>query len=199
MIGFLTGRLHAKQPPLIQLDVQGVGYELEAPMSTFYTLGEVGETVTLMTYLHVREDAMLLFGFATSVEKNLFRSLIKVNGIGARMAIGILSSMSADEFVRCVESDDAQSLTRIPGVGKKTAERLLIEMRDRLKDWSLVNGEPATASVTVVDASSNKDQAQAALESLGYKPVQAQKMLKPIAADLTLEETIRAALKSVKL
>lgn len=199
MIGFLTGRLHAKQPPLIQLDVQGVGYELEAPMSTFYTLGEVGETVTLMTYLHVREDAMLLFGFATSVEKNLFRSLIKVNGIGARMAIGILSSMSADEFVRCVESDDAQSLTRIPGVGKKTAERLLIEMRDRLKDWSLVNGEPATASVTVAEASSNKDQAQAALESLGYKPVQAQKMLKPIAADLTLEETIRSALKSVKL
>ncbi|MDR9498594.1 MAG: Holliday junction branch migration protein RuvA [Hydrogenovibrio sp.] len=199
MIGFLTGRLHAKQPPLIQLDVQGVGYELEAPMSTFYTLGEVGETVTLMTYLHVREDAMLLFGFATSVEKNLFRSLIKVNGIGARMAIGILSSMSADEFVRCVESDDAQSLTRIPGVGKKTAERLLIEMRDRLKDWSLVNGEPATASVTVAEVSSNKDQAQAALESLGYKPVQAQKMLKPIAADLTLEETIRAALKSVKL
>lgn len=199
MIGFLTGRLHAKQPPLIQLDVQGVGYELEAPMSTFYALGETGETVTLMTYLHVREDAMLLFGFATSVEKNLFRSLIKVNGIGARMAIGILSSMSADEFVRCVESDDAQSLTRIPGVGKKTAERLLIEMRDRLKDWSLVNGASETASVSEVEASSNKDQAQAALESLGYKPVQAQKMLKPIAADLTLEETIRAALKSVKL
>jgi Holliday junction DNA helicase RuvA len=199
MIGFLTGRLHAKQPPLIQLDVQGVGYELEAPMSTFYSLGETGETVTLMTYLHVREDAMLLFGFATSVEKNLFRSLIKVNGIGARMAIGILSSMSADEFVRCVESDDAQSLTRIPGVGKKTAERLLIEMRDRLKDWSLVNGEPATASASVAETASNKDQAQAALESLGYKPVQAQKMLKPIAADLSLEETIRAALKSVKL
>ncbi|KUJ72939.1 Holliday junction branch migration protein RuvA [Thiomicrospira sp. WB1] len=200
MIGFLTGRLHAKQPPMIQLDVQGVGYELEAPMSTFYKLGGPGETVTLLTYLHVREDAMLLFGFATQVEKDLFRTLIKVNGIGARMAIGILSSMSAQEFVRCVEQEDATSLTRIPGVGKKTAERLMIEMRDRLKSWDSEGAASPNVSEPLATASmSNKGQARAALESLGYKPAQAEKMLAPVAADLTLEEMIRTALKSVKL
>lgn len=206
MIGFLTGRLHHKQPPMLQLDVQGVGYEIEAPMSTFYALGALGSEVTVHTYLHVREDAMLLYGFATVTEKDLFRTLIKVNGIGAKMAISILSSMSAHEFIECVNREDVQRLTGIPGVGKKTAERLLIEMRDRLKSMiaahsdtearlSDTNTLESNASVSMT----TQDQAQAALESLGYKPAQAQKMLKPVAADLSLEEMIRSALKSVKL
>jgi len=206
MIGFLTGRLHLKQPPILQLDVQGVGYEIEAPMSTFYALGDLGSEATLHTYLHVREDAMLLYGFATATEKDLFRTLIKVNGIGAKMAISILSSMSAQEFVECVSHENVQRLTAIPGVGKKTAERLLIEMRDRLKSMIAAHSD-AEASPTDTHASetsacatmSTQDQAQAALESLGYKPAQAQKMLKPVAADLSLEEMIRSALKSVKL
>lgn len=201
MIGFLSGRLHAKQPPYLLLDVNGVGYEVEAPMSTFYALGDVGSQVTVVTHMHVREDAMLLFGFASEVERSLFRELIKVNGIGAKMAIGILSAMSVNEFVGLVEIADTAALTKIPGVGKKTAERLVIEMRDRLKSW-----EKSTAGMTGeggislnATSISTMPSAVQALVALGYKPVQAEKMVKGVEAGLSLEETIKKALQSIKL
>ena len=133
MIGFLRGRLAAKHPPVLLLDVGGVGYEVEAPMSTFYGLPAVGADVMLHTHLVVREDAHILFGFGTERERSLFRELIRISGVGPRIALGILSGASVDEFHRCVEAQDAASLTRIPGIGRKTAERLIIEMRDRLQ------------------------------------------------------------------
>lgn len=200
MIGFLNGKLHAKVPPVLLVNVHGVGYEVEAPMSTFYQLGAVGEEVTLLTHMHVREDAMLLFGFATESERRLFKELIKVNGIGAKMAIGILSAMSVNEFVSLVELADAPALTKIPGVGKKTAERLVIEMRDRLKDWMGDVGITSTeASVAPSAPSLSPSQAVEALIALGYKPAQADKMVKAVPPGLSLEETIKAALQSVKL
>lgn len=203
MIGFLSGILHAKQPPQLLINVNGVGYELEAPMSTFYAIGEVGSDITLLTHLHVREDAMLLYGFATELERHLFKELIKVSGIGAKMAIGILSTLSVHEFVGLVDVADVAALTRIPGVGKKTAERLVIEMRDRLKAWQLTG-------ITVVSSSGHKTTAQSsvantnasaveALISLGYKTSQAEKMVQSVPTDLSLEETIRKALQGVRL
>lgn len=201
MIGFLSGKLHAKQPPYLLLDVNGVGYEVEAPMSTFYALGEIGSQVTVVTHMHVREDAMLLFGFASEQERSLFRELIKVNGIGAKMAIGILSAMSVNEFVGLVEISDTAALTKIPGVGKKTAERLVIEMRDRLASWerspaSAPGTEGAASSVSGASAMSSAVQA---LLALGYKPAQAEKMVKTVELGLSLEETIKKALQSIKL
>ena len=133
MIGHLRGRLAAKHPPQLLIDVGGVGYEVEAPMSTFYGLPAVGAEVSLHTHLVVREDAHVLFGFGTERERSLFRELIKVSGVGPRIALGILSGISVDDFHRCVEASDAASLTRVPGIGRKTAERLIVEMRDRLK------------------------------------------------------------------
>ena len=137
MIGFLRGVLSAKHPPSLLLDVGGVGYEVEAPMSTFYTLPDVGQPVELFTHLLVREDAHVLFGFATGDERQLFRDLLKVSGIGARMALAILSGSSVEGFARCVQAGDVASLTRIPGIGRKTAERLIVEMRDRLEKSSV--------------------------------------------------------------
>ncbi|PLA74751.1 Holliday junction branch migration protein RuvA [Hydrogenovibrio sp. SC-1] len=203
MIGFLSGKLHAKQPPQILINVNGVGYELEAPMSTFYATGEVGSDITLLTHLHVREDAMLLYGFATELERNLFKELIKVSGIGAKMAIGILSTLSVHEFVGLVEVADVVALTKIPGVGKKTAERLVIEMRDRLKGWQLTGTTLTSSSENQLKSQVQQVTTHAsaieALISLGYKPAQAEKMVKSVATDLTLEETIRKALQGVKL
>ena len=144
MIGSLTGTLAAKQPPWLMLDVGGVGYELEAPMSTFYELPEVGSKLTLVTHLLVREDAQLLYGFVSNAERVLFRELLKISGIGARIALAVLSSMSVSGFNRCIQQRDLASLVRIPGVGKKTAERLLVEMADRLGD-ELVDGAEAHA------------------------------------------------------
>ncbi|QBZ82914.1 Holliday junction ATP-dependent DNA helicase RuvA [Hydrogenovibrio crunogenus] len=200
MIGFLSGKLHAKLPPQILINVNGVGYEVEAPMSTFYAIGEVGDEVMLLTHMHVREDAMLLFGFASELERSLFKELIKVNGIGAKMAIGILSAMSVNDFVGLVEVGDAPALTKIPGVGKKTAERLVIEMRDRLKGWGSVASSSVSSETMVPPAPHNqKASAVEALISLGYKPTQADKMVQAVESDLTLEETIKKALQSVKL
>jgi Holliday junction DNA helicase RuvA len=200
MIGFLIGTIYAKQPPLLQLNVQGVGYNLEAPMSTFYTLGEVGETVTILTHMHVREDAMLLFGFATELEKKLFKELIKVNGIGAKMAIGVLSAMSVSEFVQYVDVADVIAITKIPGVGKKTAERLVIEMRDKLKSWTedynLQLNQPTGAVINSIQNTDNS-LAEQALVSLGYKTAQIEKMLKKAPKDFSLEETIKYALQQV--
>ena len=136
MIGFLRGKLVHKAPPFLVLDVQGVGYEVEAPMTTFYDLPAINEEIKLHTHLVVREDAHILFGFSTEADRTLFRTLIKVNGVGPKLALTILSGQSAEEFHRCIHDNDTQTLVRLPGVGKKTAERLIIEMRDRLPNLS---------------------------------------------------------------
>ncbi|MCU7878662.1 MAG: Holliday junction branch migration protein RuvA, partial [Candidatus Thiodiazotropha sp. (ex Lucinoma borealis)] len=155
MIGRLRGELVHKQAPHLLIDINGVGYELEAPLSTFFTLPEIGQQVILYTHLAIREDAHVLYAFATQSERTLFRSLLKVSGIGAKMALAILSGMSADEFSRCVETEDVASLVRLPGIGRKTAERLIVEMRDRLAklgDLTAVGmpsqGEHSTGLVT---------------------------------------------------
>lgn len=197
MIGRLRGILAEKKPPFLLLDVNGVGYELEAPMGTIFQLPEVGQEVTLHTHLVVRDDAHLLFAFGTLAERTLFRTLIKVNGVGAKLALTILSGISADEFARCVQESDAASLVRLPGVGKKTAERLIVEMKDRLDDWQpapvLQGGEAAPAVAPIVDVV--KD-AISALVSLGYKPPEASRLISKIDTEgLDSETIIRAALK----
>ena len=197
MIGRLRGILAEKKPPFLLLDVNGVGYELEAPMGTIFQLPEVGHEVTLHTHLAVRDDAHLLFAFATEAERTLFRTLIKVNGVGAKLALTILSGISADEFARCVHDSDTASLVRLPGVGKKTAERLIVEMKDRLDDWQpapvLPTGESVPAAAPAADAV--KD-AIAALVSLGYKPPEASRLISKLETDgMESEEIIRAALK----
>lgn len=202
MIGRLTGKVLDKTPPQLLIDVQGVGYEVEAPMSTFYKLPvDKNEAVTLHTHLVVRDDAHLLFGFSSIAERTMFRTLIKVNGVGAKMALVILSGMEADEFAQTILAEDAVALTRLPGIGKKTAERLIIEMRDKLpKDIEMSSGAlmAGVASSATGVGSSAAAQAAAALESLGYKPVEAAKMVAAVKDDdFNTEELIRLALKSM--
>lgn len=193
MIGFLRGRIVAKQPPLLLLDVNGVGYELEAPMSTFYDLPDTGAEVTLHTHLVVREDAHLLFAFGTESERSLFRQLIKVTGVGARVALTLLSGTTVEQFARAVQDEDVASLTRLPGIGKKTAERLIVEMRDRLKE---VSGDGERAAFTRAQASAS-DEAFDALVALGYKPQEATRMIKGVDAEgLASQEIIRRALQA---
>jgi Holliday junction DNA helicase RuvA len=188
MIGFLRGQILRKQPPHLLIDVHGVGYEVEAPMSTFYNLPEAGAEVTLFTHLVVREDAQVLFAFGSEPERRFFRSLIRVNGVGPKLALTILSGISVEGFVRCVRENDAVSLTRLPGIGKKTAERLVVEMRDRLDDV----GAPAVTS----GSAHPRVEALSALVSLGYKPQEASHMLRAIKdTDLSSEELIRRALQ----
>ena len=201
MIGRLSGQLLVRQPPQLLIDVNGIGYEVEAPMSTFYSLPEVGSTVTLHTHLVVREDAHTLFGFATENERAMFRALIKVNGVGAKLALTILSGISADDFIRCIMDGDAVALTRLPGVGKKTAERLIVEMKDVLKKWQTEAGEGAGAGTSPVAALLKPNDAVAdavsALIALGYKPPEASRMVRDIETkDLSSEEIIRLALQS---
>ena len=197
MIGQIRGILIHKQPPHILVDVQGVAYEVEATMTTFYKLPEMGVEVTLFTHLIIRDDAHLLFGFATHNERSLFRTLIKVNGVGAKMALTILSGMEVDHFAQCIRDGDADSLVRLPGVGKKTAERLIIEMRDRLKDWELRSVTSSTADNAPRRASSQSDDAVSALVGLGYKPQEASRLVFSVATDeMTSEEVIREALKA---
>lgn len=191
MIGFLRGRLIAKHPPSLLVDVQGVGYELEAPMSTFYELPAAGQELQLFTHLVVREDAHVLYGFGTESERRLFRALLKVSGVGPKIALGILSGISAEAFARCVEAEDAATLTRIPGVGRKTAERLIIEMRDRLRTLTPV-GEVAPAGV----ANGAQAEAYGALVALGYKPAEVTRLLKSAEGATTTEEVIRRALQA---
>ncbi len=192
MIGFLRGRLAAKHPPQLLIDVGGVGYEVEAPMSTFYGLPAVGETLTLLTHLVVREDAHILFGFATEEERQLFRNLLRISGIGAKMALGILSGITVEGFVRCVRTEDTASLVKVPGIGKKTAERLIIEMRDRLD--ASIPGSPGMVGANAPAGA--QDEAFGALVALGYKPVEATRMLKGVKCDgLATEEIIRRALQ----
>lgn len=202
MIGFLRGKIALKQPPLIVLDVQGVGYEVEAPMSSFYALSDVGAEAQILTHMHVREDAMLLFGFVTEQERGLFRELIKVSGIGTKMALAILSTLSVDEFCAHVHNADTLALTKIPGVGKKTAERLLIEMRDRLKNWQPTSSIAKSTNLSQAGLVTKSIllSAQAALQSLGYKDVQAESLVKSVYhEDLTLEQLIKAALQQVRI
>ncbi|RDB43298.1 Holliday junction branch migration protein RuvA [Halomonas sp. DQ26W] len=196
MIGRLRGTLLDKQPPWLVVDVAGVGYELEASMNTLVALPGLGEAVSLFTHLTVRDDAHLLYGFAREQERTLFRALIKVNGIGPKLALAILSGMDETAFIRCVMDDDAKSLTRLPGVGKKTAERLIIEMRDRFPHWE----QPLDMVTTGLgDSNTPRRQgplvdAEAALVSLGYKPTEAAKMLSGLDDGLTTEAMIKAAL-----
>ena len=192
MIGFLKGTLAAKRPPWLTLDVAGVGYEIEAPMSTFYQLPDVGSPAKLVTHLLVRDDAHVLYGFSSEPERELFRNLLKVSGIGARIALGVLSGMSAEVFYRCVRDRDAVSLTRVPGVGRKTAERLLVEMADRLPEAMAT--EPGTGQVAV----GSEGEAHGALLALGYKPGEIARMLKGLdVTQLSTEELIREALRQV--
>jgi len=190
VIGSLRGRLAVKAPPQLLLEVGGVGYELEAPMSTFYGLPAIGEEVRLLTHLVVREDAHVLYGFASEAERQLFRSLLKVTGVGPKMALGILSGTSVEGFAACVTLQDATALTRIPGIGRKTAERLIIEMRDRL-----ASPLPA-AGLGVPAAAGAEGEAFAALVALGYKPAEASRLLKAVGDEATsTEDLIRRALQ----
>ncbi len=200
MIGYLKGKLIAKMPPALLLDVQGVGYELEAPMTTFYSLPALAEEVTLYTHLVVREDAHSLFGFATLADRQLFRTLIKVNGVGPKLALTILSGQTAAEFQRCIQQNDSQALVRLPGVGKKTAERLIIELRDRLADAPDIAVDSANLAVpsgtTVVTPANPKQDAISALCALGYKPMDASRMVQSIdLQDKSCEDIIRLALQ----
>ena len=193
MIGLLRGVIVEKQAPGLIVECHGVGYEVETPMSTFLDLPAEGREVTLLTHLLVREDAQILYGFRTASEKNLFRTLLKVSGVGAKMALAILSAMSVADFQRCVEYEDAPTLTRIPGVGKKTAERLIIEMRDRIAKLP----EAARAGKVAVDAGPRQE-AVDALIALGYKPAEVNKLIGRLDTDgQTAEDIIRSALKQV--
>jgi len=198
VIGRIRGVLVDKKPPEIQIDVAGICYEVQVPMSTLYQLPELGKEITLHTHFVVREDAQLLYGFFEEKDKSMFRSLIKINGVGPKMALGILSSMEANEFVRAVRSNDINAIVKMPGIGKKTAERLLIEMRDRLKDW---DGEEGGTQVPVPAGASITSDAETALISLGYKPQQAAHaiaaVLKTNPEILGSEELIRHSLKSM--
>ena len=201
MIGRLTGQIIEKNPPVLVIDVHGVGYEVEVPMNTFYSLPDLQETMTLFTHMIVREDAQFLCGFISDEERRLFRTLIKVNGVGAKLALSILSSISAQEFARCVNENDTKALIKLPGIGKKTAERLIIEVRDKLKDWlpaSLPIQDETQQPVALQDDTA---EATSALIALGYKPQEASMMVQQALADATKTpvssgELIRAALKN---
>lgn len=196
MIGRLRGVIVEKRPPWLLLDVGGGGYELEAPMSTFYDLPATGESVTLYTHLAVKEDSHSLYGFASERERALFRSLIRVSGVGPRMALGILSGIRAEDFVRCIELQDSATLTRLPGIGKKTAERLLIEMRDRVNDLHGVPAVRAKGAAPAVIADDPQSEAISALVALGYKPAEATRLVQSVAAAATTtEQIIRLALQ----
>ncbi len=196
MIGYLRGTLAASQPPLLVIDVNGVGYEVEAPLSTCLELPQVGSEIHLITHLIVREDQHTLYGFASEAERQLFRDLIRVNRVGAKLALGILSGMSVGTFISCVQTEDAGMLSKLPGVGRKTAERLIMDMRDkvdaqaRVVSVTRINGEDAAAG-------GSRQEAYNALTSLGYKPVEARKMIDAVDPDLTrTEDILRSVLQS---
>jgi len=193
MIGSLHGRIASKSPPQLTVDVGGVGYELEAPMSTFFHLPAIGHEVRLLTHLVVREDAHVLYGFGTEQERQLFRSLLKVSGVGPKIALALLSGMSVEAFARCIQSEDVATLTRVPGIGRKTAERLVVEMRDRLGPM----GMDGAGSGAHPSPSSPQGEAFDALVKLGYKPAEATQLLEAAGPGKhTTEELIRSALQS---
>lgn len=203
MISFLSGTLVEKAAPLLVLDVNGVGYEVQASLNTFSALPKIGGDIRLLTHFVVREDAQLLYGFADAAERQLFRTLIKVNGVGPKLALAILSGMDAAMFSRCILAADVASLTRLPGVGKKTAERLIVEMKDRLREWH----EESASGTSQMDVGGELRvsqplmlaEAENALVSLGYKPVEASKALAKLDFALieSSEDAIRAALKTM--
>lgn len=201
MIGRIRGTLAYKQPPEILVDVGGVGYELQVPMTTLFQLPELGAEVNLVTHFVVREDAQLLYGFAQEADRALFRQLIRVNGVGPKLALTILSGMDATSFARCVQRDDISSLVALPGVGKKTAERLLVEMRDKLKDWlGQMEGVPEGLPVSQVEPVADLvADAESALIALGYKPAEAARVVAAVNDEGIddSEELIRRALKSM--
>jgi len=199
VIGRLSGQLIQKQPPELLIDVNGVGYEVSAPMSTFYVLPELGEIISLHTHLVVREDAQLLYGFATESERRLFRILIKINGVGPKLAITILSGIAADDFIRCIHDGDSAALVRLPGIGKKTAERLIVELNDKVaaEDESISAAGTAGMMANLPLQSPVAD-AVSALISLGYKPNDASKMVRSIETEgLNAEEIIRLSLQGL--
>jgi Holliday junction DNA helicase RuvA len=196
MIGSLRGRIAAKQPPQLLIEVGGVGYEVEAPMSTFYELPAVGAEVCLLTHLVVREDAQVLYGFAGEGERRLFRLLLKVSGVGPKIALAILSGSSADAFAACIAAGDTAALVRLPGVGRKTAERLVVELRDRL-----AAGDPASATPGAAAAGGARAEATSALVALGYRPAEASRMIDAAdaaeeGAAASTEALIRRALQA---
>jgi Holliday junction DNA helicase RuvA len=201
MIGFLRGKLAAKHPPQLVVDVGGVGYELEAPMSTFYGLPATGAEVNLFTHLVVREDAHVLFGFGTERERRLFRELLKVSNVGPKLALSLLSGMNVESFLTCIEAQDVDSLVRIPGVGRKTAERLVVEMRDRIKGFGqLSGGIPTPAGMSAESAAGPQGEAYSALVALGYKPAEVVRLLKSVDESAkTTEEIIRRALQAAAM
>jgi len=190
MIGSLRGRLTAKLAPQIVIECSGVGYEVETPMSTFLDLPEMGSDLFLHTHLLVREDAQILYGFSTEDERLMFRTLLKINRVGAKLALGILSAMSTNDFRRCVELEDTASMSKIPGVGKKTAERLIIEMRDRIGAATTGGGKAAPV------AASARNEAVDALIALGYKPKEVNNLIGSLdIEDKSAEDIIRLALR----
>lgn len=202
MIGRIRGTLLSKQPPWLLVDCHGVGYEMEAPMTTFYSLPAAGEEICLHTHLVVREDAQLLYAFGTEQERRMFRTLIKVNGVGAKMALTILSGISAAAFAQCIQGNDTATLVKLPGVGKKTAERLIVEMKDRIDDWSedAAHRLPSQHGQITTSASHSAERdALGALLALGYKPTEASRMINAVGelGELASEEIIRLALKGV--
>ncbi len=196
MIGQITGIIVNKLAPDVLVDVQGVGYEVLVSLGTFFDLPEIGEGVTLHTHFVVRDDAQLLFGFSSLQERILFRTLIKVNGVGPKMALGILSGMTAGEFAHAIRNDDVATLVRLPGVGKKTAERLVIEVRDRVDDIDIIANDSAEIAIKQPDI---QKEAESALIALGYKPQDAAKMISRVETDeiTSAEQLIRGALKSM--
>ncbi|WP_026180056.1 Holliday junction branch migration protein RuvA [Hahella ganghwensis] len=199
MIGRLSGKLLENTPPFLLIDVNGIGYEVEVPLSVLGELPGVGDNCALYTHFVVREDAQLLYGFAQRKDRELFRLLLKVNGVGPKLAMAILSHMNAEEFVRCVQSDDLVRLTKMPGVGKKTAERLLIEMRDRIKTWGGASvPEDAAQQVRTAGSGNGLEEAEQALLALGYKPQEASRAIQAVHEEgMPRDEVIRRALKSM--
>ena len=196
MISRLSGTLFSKNPPLLVIDVNGVGYEVEAPLSVFYDLPENGKSLVILTHLSISDTAHTLYGFASEAERALFRQLLKISGIGAKLALTILSGASGAELAQYVADRDTASLVRLPGIGKKTAERIIIELRDKLDDLpGPTGGLPGSGTPVPGDATS---EARKALEALGYKPQEAARMARAVAQpDMDTEEIIRQALQSM--
>ncbi|MBU3846914.1 MAG: Holliday junction branch migration protein RuvA [Candidatus Acinetobacter avistercoris] len=198
MIGCLIGEVLALEAPTVLLNVNGVGYEVDTPLTTFCQL-QTGQKVTLWTHLTVREDAQLLYGFLNTQDKIIFRTLLKVNGVGPKMALGILSTLSVEMLIHTVEHNDVKTLVKVPGVGTKTAERLMIELRDRFKTFAMSSTSTGTTAAQIqFTGNSAVAEAEAALQSLGYKPLEAQKLVNAAKGDFTeASDIIRAALKSM--
>ena len=203
MIGRIRGILADKQPPHLLIDSHGVGYEIEAPMSVFYRLSEVGKEVMLYTHFVVRDDTRLLYGFNSKAERELFRTLIKVNGVGPKLGLTLLSSIKTDMFVRCVQTGDSGTLLKLPGVGKKTSERLIVEMKDKLDRWSasFLDSQPMLLEDEIADNATNNDveqEAVTALTALGYKHQKAIQVIAKLFRDgMSSEELIRQSLKNM--